>query len=339
MKKNFSLLTLCLAATLVLAAGCSKSKKVSWSASGSGDQAATNSSVSSTTNGPTDLTIKWQDGKKYALQMSLDQDMQMDVGKQPFAQHLKLAQGLHMTPLRAIDSGGHQIEMVFDSQKMDLTQNGQSLVTFDSSEHASVDPKSPAATTAKIMKSMLGVPLDYSIGADGKVSKIDGIDTLTTRLKAAVPNTRQRAMYSQLFDENTLKQYGAFSQMSPDHPVNIGDSWNKSDDIMTGAGGMAVDMTYTFEGWEQHDGHNCAHLQLTGTIKSKNQPAATGMGGQTVDVQSGKITGDVWFDPALGMFVDTQDNQDIVMKITARGQSISGHLQQTIGMSLLDVSQ
>jgi Family of unknown function (DUF6263) len=339
MKKIAISLTFCLATGLLLSIGCSKSKKVSWSANSGGNQAASSGSASSATNGPTDLTIRWNDGKKYALEMSLDQDMQMNTGTQPFQQHLKITQGLHMTPLKALDDGGHQVEMEFDSQKFDLAQNGHDIITFDSTQHTSADPNSPAATAAKVMRSMLGVPLDYSIAADGKVEKIDGIDTLRTHLKAAVANPRQRGMFQQLFDEGTLKQYGTFAQMSPDHPVNIGDSWSKSSDITTGAGAMTVDMTYTFEGWEQHDSHDCAHIQVTGNIKSKDQPAATGMAGTTVDVQKGQVTGDVWFDPALGMFVDTVSDQDITMKITARGQAMSGHLQQNIEMSLLDVSQ
>lgn len=342
MNKIAKCLNLCLVAGLLLSTGCSR--KVSWSSNGGGNQSqvasATNgSAASSGTNGPTDLAVKWADGKKYAMQMSLDQDMQMEIPGQPFQQHLKITQGLHMTPVKALDSGGHQVEMEFDSQKFDLTQNGQSLIVFDSTQHTSADPNSPAAAAAKVMKAMLGMPLEYSIGADGTVSKIDGIDTLRAHLRATVTNARQRTMFEQLFDENTLKRYGSFSEMSPDHPVNVGDSWSKSIDTSTGAGVMTVDMKYTFEGWEEHDSHNCAHLQVRGTIKNKDQPAATGMRGRAFDVQKGQLTGDVWFDPALGMFVDTVDNQDMTVKITAQGQAMNGHLQQTIEMSLLDVSQ
>jgi len=271
--------------------------------------------------------------------MSLDQDMQVNTGSQPFQQHLKITQGLHMTPLKALDDGGHQVEMEFDSQKFDLARNGQDIITFDSTQKTPAKPNSPAATAAKVMRAMLDVPLDYSIAADGTVEKIDGIDALKTHLAAAVVNPRQRGMFQQLFDEGTLKQYGGFAQISPDHPVNIGDSWSKSRDVTTGAGMMTVDITYTFEGWEQHDSHNCAHLQVTGNIKSKNQSAATGMAGAAIDFQKGQITGDVWFDPALGMFVDTVSDQDITMKITAQGQAMSGHLQQNIELSLMDVSQ
>src|SRR5580658_9067443 len=137
MEKIAVSLTVCLATSLLLSIGCSKSKKVSWSASSGGNQVTSNGSASSATNGPTDLTIRWNDGKKYALEMSLDQDMQMNTGTQPFQQHLKITQGLHMTPLKALDDGGHQVEMEFDSQKFDLAQNGHDIITFDSTQHTS----------------------------------------------------------------------------------------------------------------------------------------------------------------------------------------------------------
>ena len=143
-------------------------------------------------------------------------------------------------------------------------------------------------------------------------------------------------MFQQLFDENTLKRYGSFSQSLPDHPVNIGDSWTSSQDINNPAGVMTVNSTYTFKNWEPHNGHNCAHILITGDIKTKSASASTI--GAVVNVKKGIVNGDAWFDPDLGMFVDINSDQDTTLDITTRAGAFTERMKQNVDMSLLSVN-
>ncbi|HEV2319767.1 MAG TPA: DUF6263 family protein, partial [Verrucomicrobiae bacterium] len=160
--------------------------------------------------------------------------------------------------------------------------------------------------------------------------------SLTNRIAAAVPDQRQRLAFQQLYDEDTLKQYGSFAESLPDHPVNIGDTWPTSRDINSPAGVMTLDATYTFKNWEQHNGHNCVHLVMTGDIKTKSASAATI--GAVVDIQKGNIRGDSWFDPDLGMFVDSDWDQDVTMNITTRQMALTQRMKENVEMSLLSVN-
>lgn len=319
---------------LLFQLGCSKSQKT-------GPAADNNSPEASSANGgaaaagPADLKIKWQKGKEYDMAMTLKQSTDIDVPNHPVHQELKLTQGLHYSPLTDPDSGGQKVELKFDSQQIDIIQNGQDVLSYDSTGKTPVSPNSPAAPVAAAMRAMLDVPLDYTIAADGTVQKIDGLDSLSNRITAALPDQRQRVSLQQLFDTDTLKQYCSFSLSMPGHPVALGDSWSSSHDINSQVGLMTLDTTYTFKNWEQHDDHNCVHLLITGDIKTKSTSASTI--GAVVNIKKGTINGEAWFDPDLGMFVDTDTAQDMTLAITTRTMQLSEHLKQNVEMSLVSV--
>jgi hypothetical protein len=327
MRSMAVLLALCLAGSSPLLSGCSKSKS-------SGGSAGSNANGSSA---PVTLKIKWQIGKRYDMEMDLNQASDLTVPNRPIHQILKLTQGLHYSPLTNLDNGGSQVQVEFDSQNLSFTQNGRELVSYDSSDSTPVPTNGAAAPAAAVMHAMLNVPLVYNFGADGKLEKIDGIDSLTSRINAAMPNQQQRMQLGQLFDPGTLKRYGQFSEGLPDHPVSVGDSWSWSQDIDNATGVMTVDATCTFQDWEQHNGHNCVHLLVTGDIKTKTASAA--MTGAMVTVKKGTINGENWFDPDLGMYVDVNSDQDIAMNIKTQTMALTDHLKQNVRLSLVDVSQ
>lgn len=321
-------LTLCFG--LLCLAGCSKSKNSSSSSP------ASSASGGPGAAGPADLKIKWQTGRKYNMEMALNQTTDINVPNQPVHQQLKLTQDFHYSPLKDLDDGGHQVEMEFDRQNFDLNQNGKELLNFDSTQNTPIEKNSPIGAAAAAMRAMLGVPLDYTFAADGSVEKIDGADSMMSRITAAVPDQRQRVSLSQLYDEDTLKQYGAFAESLPGHPVNIGDSWSSSHDINNPTGVMTVNSTYTFKDWEQHNGHNCVHLLVSGDIKTKSASAASI--GAVVNVKKGIVSGDAWFDPELGMFVDINNDQDMTLDIQTRNMALTQRMKQSVEISLVDVS-
>jgi Family of unknown function (DUF6263) len=331
-------LTVVVTCSTLMLLGCSKSNKSGPVANNGDSSAASSANGGSATSGPITLKITWHTGKKYDMEMDLNRSMDMNLPGQPNHQVTvtKLTQGLRYSPVKDLDSGGHQVELEFTSQNLDITQNGKELLSYDSTQNTPIKPDSPAAPVAAAMQAMLGAPLDYTFAADGSVEKIDGIDSLTSRITAAVPNQRLRASLQQLYDQDTLKQYGQFSQSLPDHPINIGDSWSSSQDINTPIGVITADSTYTFKDWEQHDGRNCVHFLITGDLKTKIASAATI--GVVIKIDKGTVKGDAWFDPDLGMFVDINTDQDLALNFTTRQMAFTGHQKQNTEVSLLSVN-
>ena len=83
-------------------------------------------------------------------------------------------------------------------------------------------------------------------------------------------------------------------------------------------GTMVVDSTYTFKNWEQHGKRTCARLEFQGTVKSKTDPNSK-PAGMTMSISDGSSSGVSWFDPELGMIIDTTASQDMKMDMTMPG--------------------
>ena len=327
MKNITFLFSLALAAGSLAFVGCSKSGS-SNNSSGSGG-----SSASST---PVDLKLKWEIGKHYDMAMNLDQQMDYNVPGRPVHQGLKLTQGFQYLPLKDLDNGGHQVQLEFNRQNMDVNQNGKDVLNYDTSQSAPVETNGPAGMVAAAMHAMLGVPLTFTFAADGTVEKIDGTESMASAIGTAVPNQRVRMQLGQLYDEDTLKEYGAFAQSLPNHPVKVGDTWSESHDMNSPAGVLTVDSSFTFKNLEQHNGHNCAHIVFTGDIKTKSATAS--QTGAVVNIKKGTLDGESWFDPDLGMFVDINSGQDITLDITTRQIALTQHIKRNADISLQGVN-
>lgn len=56
-----------------------------------------------------------------------------------------------------------------------------------------------------------------------------------------------------------------------------------------------------------------------------------------IKVEKGKVSGEIWFDPDLGMVVDGDTEQNMSLKITQRGQTITAQANQKTRSTLVDV--
>jgi hypothetical protein len=102
-------------------------------------------------------------------------------------------------------------------------------------------------------------------------------------------------------------------------------------------GAMVMNYDITFQRWEQRGKRNCARLEFQGTVKSR--PAQNpGPNGMTVAVQDGSTSGVTWFDPELGMFIDTTMNQDMKMTISVpinmRGKTITQTMTDNMSQAI-----
>jgi hypothetical protein len=93
-------------------------------------------------------------------------------------------------------------------------------------------------------------------------------------------------------------------------------------------------LTGTLKAWEQHDNHRCALFEFSGDISPKS-----GGDSQTIPVtiESGRISGKTWFDPALGMMIDTTTTEGMTIKVEAQGQSLTTKVNQVLVAKLVKV--
>jgi hypothetical protein len=329
MKKIIVMLSLVAVAGGVLLSGCSKPKTPAASPGGGTNSSAT----AAASDSPVDMKIKWTAGKTFAMRMEMNMTTEMKVPNQPdpVKQDIKLTQNFNLSALKKLDDGGWELELEFENETMDVAVGARSVLSFDSTENPAQETNNPVAP---ILRAMVGARLQYFTDASGKVEKMGGMDDLLKRITAA-GTSQQRGMFQQMFSEDTLKRYGSFSEALPNRIVNIGESWSVKNDIGSAIGTLTMNMKYTFKNWEQHGDRKCAHVDATGDIASKTTSAA--MVGAMVEIEKGKISGEFWFDPDMGMIVDVHNNQDMTLKITTRAQTMTQQLNQKVRVSLVDV--
>ena len=225
MKKIVVLLALGAVVGALGLTGCSKPKKTAAS-SGSGPD-ATAASVAS--DSPVDMKIKWTPGRKYPMRIELAQSTKTDVPNQPqpVVQEMKLTQGIEFSAVKELADGGQQLEMKFETETMNVSQNGTSVLSFDSLQSPAQDANNPVAP---ILRAMTGARLQYFIDANGKVERMEGVDELKKRI-AATGQPQTQGAFQQMFSEDTLKRYGSLAEALPGHPVSPGDTWPFKEDV------------------------------------------------------------------------------------------------------------
>ena len=316
MKKHILLITVTLALGLSWV-GCNKSGKLD--------------TVSKFTApaGPVELKLKWPVGERVVQKIDMKMNVEISVPNQPSSskQDMTMGQDYALSVLKETADGGHEVEMEFLSMRMKMDQGGKTAIDYDSTKKPSNDRKDPTtATFQKTFQNLIGSKIQYFLDASNHVERIEGVDALVNRLTTSGQGDATAGVKS-MFNEGYLKQMIGDSRYLPSKPVQPGDTWPIKIDIAMGdLGTMEMNYDFTFQSWEQHGKRNCARLEFQGTFKNKpdqnSKPA-----GMTMTIQDGNSSGISWFDPELGIIVETTVNQDIKMTMTItmsqRGKTIT----------------
>ena len=248
---------------------------------------------------------------------------------QPVKEGLKWTQDFNISVLKELPEGGRQLELEFVNEAMDESQSGRSMLSFDSSQ-------SPAGNTHNrlaILNAMVGARLEYFTDADGRVQTVEGVNELMNHI-TAVATPEQREVFIGMFGGDNLKNYLLFGDWMPNRMMNVGENWSVKKDVIDNIGVLTVNMKLTFKNWEQHGDHKCTHIEERGNISSKSVSTASGA---MVKIEKGRISGDIWFDPELGMVVSGNDNEDLTLKITTRTQTMTKQTHNKSQWALADV--
>jgi RNA polymerase sigma factor (sigma-70 family) len=276
--------------------------------------------------GAAEMRINWRVGKKYEMRVEFKQSTETPLPNQPqpMKSDVNFTMNYNISALKAIDNGGRQLELEFINETLNVLQGGVNVMSFDSADTSAATPN-PA-------RAMIGARVEYFTDADGKVEKVEGVDELMQRIDPT-GKSPMLAAFKDIFTEESLKRYVSYDDLMPNRTIPVGQGWKLKKDIPSPVGQLAVEMKYTFKNWMQHDDHQCAHIEATGVFSSKDASAASGA---LMEVKNGKVSGDLWFAPDLGMIVDLSTDQTSTLKITTQAQSLTPRVTRKIRMMLLD---
>ena len=302
--------------------------KLAAPAAGSGAVPAGGSSASGTPpaginpGDPVEFKIKWQVGKQYQerVELSVGMDLKIPGAQQSVKQVTTIAEGVSIKVAKETDGGGHDLEMDLNTIQIAVKMGGTTLMGFDSQKEPG--SSNPLAS----FKKLVGARLTAQADASGKIASVGGVEDAVKGLSAEGMAGAQD-MVKGMFSENTLKEFFDQGEELPDHPVKIGDSWTKSHESLKEMGGGSMQLQLKFKGWAERSGHKCAVLEYTGKVT----PTATESELGGMKIEDGQISGTSWFDPILGMTVDSMGQMSMTVKITAQGQTVGGKMN--IGMT------
>jgi len=329
--KNRFLILFCVAACGVWLGGCKKSANPSSPGGGPGSSTSAGNAA-----GGTLLKVKWQQGKRYVNSVTNSQAAEINVPgmSTPLKQDVSLSQAFAVTVNKTNDDGGAELGMEFLSYHMDQMTGGRQAVRFDSADDPAKDGRNPIAP---IFRKIVGAKLTFTVDADGKVVNVEGVDELIANIRQGL-NPQVASVVDSMVNEDQFKQYLDASRAMPNHAVNVGDTWPIDFEMKIAAvGRLKLHLDCKFVGMEQHGDRNCAKIDYTGTMTSKAIPGADPKA-VSAQIEKGKLTGTTWFDPDLGMVVDSTGEQTFAAKINANGQKLTANFTQETGAKLVEVT-
>ena len=334
MNKNLILIATALALCLPQV-GCNKSGKLN------------QPSTFTPPTGPVELKVKSPQGERIIQDTDMKQDMEFALPGQPtpMKQEMTMGQEYGLTVLKETPDGGHEVEMEFLSARMGMTRGGKTLLDYDSTEKSSVDKASPVAG---MFGKIVGSKVRFFLDASNEVERMEGVDELVNRLSSGA-QADELALLKGMYSEGYFKQMMSANRFMPPKAVQPGDTWPVQFEFSMGQiGTMVVDYNFTFQSWETHGKRNCARLEFQGTIKTKPDPNSN-PSGMSISIPDGNTSGVSWFDPELGITIDTTMNQDMKMVMNipmnprgnpgaaGRMQTITGQMNQVMTIKLVSV--
>jgi hypothetical protein len=297
-------------------------------------QAATG--AASPADAPVELKVKWPVGQRclQRLEMSQDQQISSPSLPEPVKQRIVHSQDVALTVAKEREDGGREVELAITATKMEIT-GGQTTMSFDSKSDPAKDSDNQLAPLFRKLGEMR---LKLFTNRKGAVEKVEGLKEFADKLSSDLPPALQ-GMLQGMLNEDNIKHMGAIPEGLPDKPVKIGERWPLKQEISLGPmGKFTITLQITFKGWENRDQRRCAVLEHIGTIASP--PGAGAAGGQmAMTITGGDTKGRTWFDPELGMPIESTAEQKMSMKVSAMGQDMSIQMQQMVTNRLVEVTK
>ena len=114
------------------------------------------------------LKAKWPVGTRYVYRMELDQHSTNKIPQmpKPMQQDTTMAMTYALGVTKETDNNGHELEMEFIANEMEVKMGEQVLISFDSKETGKTDGQNPFAAP---FRKMIGTKLHILVDANGRM--------------------------------------------------------------------------------------------------------------------------------------------------------------------------
>ncbi|HEU5396482.1 MAG TPA: DUF6263 family protein, partial [Verrucomicrobiae bacterium] len=232
--------------------------------------------------------------------------------------------------VRKLDNDGWQLQVQFEHLALEVTNGSRRVFAADSDQPPGQDARNPVGAR---LRKMAGARLEYFTDANGKVDRMNGYAELVDRV--AGRDAKEQAAFKDLFSEIALSKYGSiFEDTVSQRVVKAGDRWSIKMNVPSNAGDLDLKINCRFKNWEQRGEHRCVHITFTGTIATL---PGTDPSLLRARIEDGRISGDLWWDPALGVGVESVQKITAQLNLNQNGQAISIPFAEQTRLQLLGI--
>lgn len=283
---------------------------------------------------PLTMNAVWQEGRRYIFRAESATSTQVPRKNttQLIQTHTSVGQELAFTATNVAPDGSRVLRMEILSVQFETGRDDDTTLSFDSMNQVMEVEDTPLIQR---LRRLIGLKLAFHLSASNKVTRVDGLKDLNDR--ASGGNNSIRGVAAQIVARCLNQQfYRDIVEMSflPAQPVKAGDTWtiDRASNVNPRGGSGMAHYTYTFTGWQEHLGSNCARLDFTAEFKPPGPPTtntvvttnAPGTTNQTIvrrvsrqqpaNIEEGSISGQSWYSPDLTLAIDTVVSQSATTK-------------------------
>lgn len=291
------------------------------------------------TDPPLTMTASWQEGRRYIFraETTISTQVPRKNTTQLIQTHTSLGQELAFHVSEVAPDGSRVLRMELLSVQFETGRDDDTTLSFDSLNQVMQVEDTPLIQR---LRKLIGLKLAFRLSPSNKVTRVDGTKDLNDRISSG--NNAIRGVAAQVVSRCVNQQfYRDIVEMGflPPQPVKPGESWtiDRASNVNPRGGSGMAHYTYTFTGWQEHLGSNCARIDFTAEFKppgppttntmvTTNSPGTTNqsvvrrvMRQQSANIEEGSISGQSWYSPDLTLAIDTVVNQSATTK-TAIGR-------------------
>ena len=283
--------------------------------------------------GLVELKLKWPPGKRYVLNFDLKQNTAFLLRgrSNTVKEDITMGNQVGLTVLQETPDGGHELELEFLSARMGMKMGDDSILDYNSANQSAADKTNGAAA---VFGKIVGSKLRYFLNASNDPERLEGVSEVVQRIKSVPYTDPLTDGIKNIFGAAFFQQSTNTSPFLPRHAVQPGDTWPSHTEYPVATVGIEVlDCKIVFQNWEMHENHNCARLELQGTMKVKPDPNLN-RDETHYHPRDGVSEGVAWFDPELGQIIETDLKDDVNVdkktSMDASGHPLATDQMQTI---------
>ncbi len=227
------------------------------------------------------------------------------------------------------EDGSARIAQTIDRMRMYMDGPNGSRFEFDSK--LSAEPAGSMLGIAKMIKGIVGLPIELTMSPRGEVSDVTVSDRLLQALKMPGPNGQA---VGGLFSEETFKNMASQgSIVFPAEALTPGKTWTATKTVDTPVvGKMTIDTLYTYAGPAAVDAPTPGLEQIDAALDVKIEPAPNAQVQANVEEQENSAR--FLFDSKRGVLTSSQVKQRMKLSLTAMGQKFLQEVSSTVSMRL-----